>query len=260
MKGVAATMLVPCGPSHGTVLLHLPDILRSRAFWQLAGMLLLLDFLTIGTYVAAGGLVWLDVLPAVPVELRVDAAWGVGNVLTYGKWLLCVVFLLLAWRAVRQPVLLGLAAIFLAILLDDSLQLHERLGTTLALAWELPEAWGLRPDDLGELVVWALFGGSCLVVFLAGYRASAAAWRRTGEVFLLGFLALAACGIALDMLHVMTFPLAAAGEAGRVLKFAVGLAEDGGEMIVASLITAYAHALHRSLPEREANGEIQVSY
>ncbi|MCK7497594.1 MAG: hypothetical protein MZW92_47545 [Comamonadaceae bacterium] len=68
------------------------------------------------------------------------------------------------------------AALFAYIVADDSLELHERGGEWLSMAAALPAFGGLRPQDLGELLVLGTAG----VVLVGGRAAGALALRRAG--------------------------------------------------------------------------------
>ena len=49
------------------------------------------------------------------------------------------------------------------LLIDDSQQIHEIYGLTIADALGFQPAFGLRPQDFGELIVTALAAGPLLV-------------------------------------------------------------------------------------------------
>ena len=58
--------------------------------------------------------------------------------------------------------------VFLYILFDDSLRIHEELGGYLSIKWELPTLGVLRVRDLGEFIVSTMAGiyfGALLIFF-----------------------------------------------------------------------------------------------
>lgn len=146
------------------------------------------------------------------------------------KWSLAALFLAHAATRDRAPALMPLAAVYLVLLADDGLQLHERAGAAAAAAWGLPRIAGLRPEDAGELAAWAAMGTVVLLLFARAWRRAGAGGqgRAVARLFAL-FLALVACGVGLDMVHSLM------ADGRGVVVFAVTLAEDGGEMLFASL-------------------------
>lgn len=145
---------------------------------------------------------------------------------------------LLALRR-RQLVYGAWALVFAVLTADDSYALHER-GAKLILAHvSLPSLAGLRPQDAGELGVWAA-GGVILagVVLLAVRRADALARRDTRRLVLL-LIALAVFAVGVDM---------GAELLATVLGDGVSLAwlaliETGGELLVMCLIAVTSLAM-----------------
>jgi hypothetical protein len=108
-------------------------------------------------------------------------------------------------------------------------------------SYELPLAFGLRPDDIGELLFAALVGASMLA--LVGF----ASWhggeqsRRVSRDLLCLVVALGFAGVAIDTLHVIAY------FHRSLLAQVLLVIEDGGEMLIISALTAYAFhvASHR---------------
>lgn len=133
------------------------------------------------------------------------------------------------------------AAMFLFLLmafvwLDDAAQYHERGGRWLSGTLSLPAVGGLRSQDLGELLAWALAG-----IALLGVLVCALLKRKPGDLGMLTlsffcFALLVVCGVAFDMLHVL---------APFDLGFEIGVIEDGGEMIALALIAVIAIGIAR---------------
>lgn len=128
--------------------------------------------------------------------------------------------------------------LFLYILLDDSLQIHENLATLISTQWGFPAVLNLRPVDLGELVVFGSIGLFFLVSIWLAYRLSDRASRKVTKTLILFLFALALCGLVFDLLHIMFyFPK---------IRSIMGILEDGGELIVMSAIASFAFELtHR---------------
>ncbi len=100
---------------------------------------------------------------------------GLAEIFQYLKeyWIVCILIVL----GYRRSALIYVAWAFLFtyLLLDDSLQIHENLGMELTRFLESKTAFGLASQDIGELIVSALFGGLFFiligVVFLKAKKA-----------------------------------------------------------------------------------------
>lgn len=156
----------------------------------------------------------------------------------YGKEALIVLLMAMAAvrnrsPAVRNRSLLYLcwSLLFLYLLLDDSLMIHETLGVVVAQEIGYSSWLGLSPADFGELSVWAFFGvppvlaiAILQIFFCRGCRS--AEWS---QYLLITLGALVLTGGVLDMLHqafLQDHPL---------LERLLRVAEDGGEMAVWSV-------------------------
>lgn len=149
-------------------------------------------------------------------------------------------YIKLGW-AVALVVLLGWVArswqptfwapLFALLLLTDAASVHEQAGGWLATLLDLPAILGLRPRDLGELIVAAAFVIPSVVIIAFTWRRTSARLRRfhVTIVALLGLLAV--FGLVFDLLHsATTHP-----PADQLL----ALLEDGGEMLAVSALLAY---------------------
>lgn len=121
------------------------------------------------------------------------------------------------------------ALLFGYLTLDDSLALHERGGAALAATLPLEPAWGLRSVDLGELIAAAAVALAAMLMLAAIVRWGRANLRRVSWDLSMLLALLAVCGVGFDMLHVVAVGHGVPG---------MGIAEDGGEMAVMSLIAA----------------------
>lgn len=157
---------------------------------------------------------------------------------------------LLAWR--RGSLLAaGFALLFAFLLVDDYASLHEQWGEQLATAWDLPAMWMLQPYDFGELIVFFSYAAITGPLLLLGYRFADARDRLLlWDLFrLLALLAVFAVGV--DVLHALSLP--------ELISNLIGAFEDGGEMIVVSLLVwrTLQHATDRvaANPQLELNLE-----
>lgn len=156
---------------------------------------------------------------------------GFGELFMYAQELALIVLCVLLWKRTRQMFALVWASIFMFLFADDAFQMHENLGWMFA-QWSQIETQGtMRGQDYGEMVAWAPF----LVVFSVMVLSSHWYSDRRHRLFLWGLYVLAAglvgFGVGLDILS-------------RVYNFwghtnIVSMLEDGGEMVVVSLMLAY---------------------
>ena len=152
-------------------------------------------------------------------------------------WLVVLSALLAALR--RQLIHIAWMVVFAAILIDDSFGLHESYGFRLARALELEPLLGLRQTDIGELLVLAAAATTLLAGLTAAYIGASATERRL-SIRLAGLGAgLAFFGGVLDAVHTLVQHTWAA--------VPVGVAEDGGELVMVSLMLA-AVFRHAQLP------------
>jgi hypothetical protein len=185
---------------------------------------------------------------ATRLDLLVPAPWHVGAMLTtdrglpevylHAKWLAAA--LLLGSAALRQriPLYAGFAVLFLIVLADDSLSLHENGGTWLAEALSLPAVLGLRAKDPGEIMVWAALGVPALAAIVLGWRRTAPADRGLALPLALTLAALVFVAAGLDMLHIMVGSAMDHGRARTLVMLAFDVAEDGGEMLLGTVAVA----------------------
>lgn len=167
---------------------------------------------------------------------------AIPEIFNYLKFVVIIYLLCRVFAAVRQPVYFAWAFVYSVALLDDSLQVHEGLGeylgnlmgSTTLFGMELQADQGFRIRDLGELFVYALYGGTFALVLSLGFFLSEPLHRRIGIGFalLLGCLAFFVGVVDLLARFVHSFG-------------AMGTIEDTGEMMVISLTVGYALIVYR---------------
>lgn len=138
--------------------------------------------------------------------------------------------LLLGWLTRSwQPVLW--APLFAVLLVTDAATVHEYVGGWLATTLNLPAVAGLRPRDLGELIIAAVFVLPSLVLVAATWRRSTVLLRQfhVTIIALLGLLA--TFGLVFDMIH--------SAITHRRTQQLLALLEDGGEMLTVSALLAF---------------------
>lgn len=150
--------------------------------------------------------------------------------------------LLLGFLAVQYRSILyfGWSSLFFYILLDDSLEIHERLGLRISDHLGFSNVLSLRANDFGELLVAGCIGLFFLILISTAYRSSERPFRKTSKTLILLLLILAICAIVGDVLHA----LARNSSANDFF----GILEDGGEMIVMSAIASFVFEITHTHP------------
>lgn len=158
---------------------------------------------------------------------------GYAEFFQYTKELwIAILFVLLGVKQ-RRGIYFVFSALFLFFLFDDAFEFHETFGAFLADALRLQPALGLRPVDFGELIVSGIFGLLFLAAIAIFYHLADLTARRVA-LYLFPMLAvLAFFGVLADMLGM----LARVEWLFRVFV----ILEEGGEMLVMSLITWYVY-------------------
>ncbi|WP_323353233.1 hypothetical protein [Leptolyngbya sp. CCNP1308] len=127
------------------------------------------------------------------------------------------------------------ACFFGYLLLDDALSYHENFGSALAEWMSWSSALRLRPVDFGEIVYTLSIAAVFFIAIGLTYRKSALDFRQVSHQLLFLIAALAFFGVAVDMVHVMASNI-------PYVYGLIGMVEDGGEMMVISLILCYSQA------------------
>ncbi|MCC7253049.1 hypothetical protein [Hyphomicrobium sp.] len=164
-----------------------------------------------------------------------DVDHSLPEILLYGKWM--AVLLLLAWAARRGggPLCTALAVTFLIILVDDGFRIHERGGEVLSEALRLEGVLGLRPRDVGELIVWAGLGTAVLLNLTVGFAMATPGERLAARPMLLTFAALLVAGIGVDMAHVLVAGTVANHPLEKPVNVLMVLLEDGAELLLGTV-------------------------
>ncbi|BAS54175.1 hypothetical protein LBWT_580 [Leptolyngbya boryana IAM M-101] len=165
---------------------------------------------------------------------------GFGETFQYIKefWLVCSFAMLARIRA--EWAYLSFSLLFGYLLIDDAFFVHEQVGEWIATTQNFQPVLGLRAVDLGELVVVASTGLFFLVLIGVSYWLGTQKFRWVCKRIFVLLGCLAFVGVVLDALHIM---MEVINRPGIPLGFAFELAEDGGEMIVMSLLCWYGISL-----------------
>jgi hypothetical protein len=184
-----------------------------------------------------------------PDFLLLDRDQSLPEFLNYAQTFACAALLVAVYVERREGIFLSWALIFLFVVLDDALSLHEEGAQMIRGFVDLPALPGLRPQDTGELMVWSLFAVPLFAILIAAFRRSGPVAAAFGGVFALLFMALVFFAVAFDMVHSWL-----ASGSFRVERL-TALAEDGGEMLTLALACGSALLLHRHCRARRGAEE-----
>jgi len=146
-------------------------------------------------------------------------------------WIVVLLFLLAIKE--RHIIYLSWSLLFMYLLLDDSLQIHERFGSFLVEYYNFKPMFELRAQDFGELSVIILIGLFLFTFIGASYLFIDNPEKKISKNLFTLVVVLAFFGVLVDMIHI-AIPWG---------KNMWGLIEDGGEMVIMSVIVWYTFRL-----------------
>ena len=177
------------------------------------------------------------------VFIRIDFDWsitpfmlnnddGYPEMFQYLKFLAAIIMLIYLLIKGKGIGYISWLLLFVLMLFDDSLKLHERFGAWVVEKFNYKPMFGLRDVDLGELTFVALFGIVLLFFIVIGYYYGDKKYRKTNIDLGILFFILLCFGVGVDMIHEFV-------EYNRYSDLLIILIEDGGEMIALSLFVWY---------------------
>jgi len=158
----------------------------------------------------------------------------------YFKFASVIVFIIMIIRKTGTKHYLAWILIFAYLLIDDSIRIHDRFGSHIALKMNFNPPFGLRLMDLGELAV-SVFSGIILIsIIFRAYQKGSLLFRNVSkDLFILLFI-LVFFGVGMDMIHMIIIDKVPESML-RGVNSLLGLFEDGGEMVSMSLILWYTY-------------------
>jgi hypothetical protein len=199
------------------------------AAWSLLFLLVLVDAVFIAVHVAH---VWSPWLKQAFYSLENDG--GMAEQYQYIKHVWVAASFGVLFLRQRSVTLAGWSLFFAFLFVDDAAQVHENIGTVVSNAFGFQPMFGLRAKDFGEILVAAAIGGAAVVFASLSIWRGRDTSRRVSADLVCFLIALGLFGVFFDTLHTIThFRL-------PIVAPVFALVEDGGEMIVASLIVVYA--------------------
>jgi hypothetical protein len=208
-------------------------IVRKRSPVGLLLFLLLVDFIFITIHVA----LWYR--GYLPDAFNVEADGQLPEMFNNLKWLASCLGCLWLYDQHKEPVYAAWAALFVYFLVDDAFSLHEHVGAWLSSALSLRPHLNLRAVDFGELIVFVTAGAVLFACIAVAYsRTTNTTAKRLARRLAIATITFGAFAVVVDMLHI-----ALAGSPTTTAMF--GVLEDGGEMVVASVMTfiVWQHAV-----------------
>jgi len=167
-------------------------------------------------------------MPAFDIERQ----GSVPEYFNYLKWAAASLAALWLFARSRQTLYFAWSVLFLYCLVDDAESLRMIIGARIVGGMNWGPAFALSAQELGELAAAGIAGvillGLLALAFFRNTDEGAAAFSRT----LLPWLAaLIFFGVFIDMVHAMAARL-------PTPSFWLGVVEESGEMIAASVLTA----------------------
>lgn len=160
-----------------------------------------------------------------------------------------------------------LAQTMILIVLDDYLRIHEELRGTFMDILSLEPMWGLRAEDLGELLAWAFLGIPILVVAALAWKHSGKRARRQTKYLIAGLGVLVFFAVVIDMIAILAggigIEAGALGWQGRAY-YVLTIMESGGELagqsivLVTALFFVFQH-IHRMAVRAKRKPELETS-
>jgi hypothetical protein len=169
-------------------------------------------------------------------RFSIETDQGFAEIYQYLKWFWISMEFSLLSISRRSPIYIAWVFVFVYLLCDDALSIHENIGTLIANHLTFSPPLGLRLQDFGELAVTTIAGLLLLFIVWISYCRGSYAFRKISQDMFLLLLALSFCGVFTDMAH-------SAIHLGGKVNIILGFIEDGGEMVVASIMLGYMFLL-----------------
>lgn len=165
--------------------------------------------------------------------LSIEMDRGYAEIYQYVKEYWIILMLLLLAVKNGKAIFLAWSILFMYLLMDDAMQIHERLGSFFADYFEIRPALNLRAQDFGELGVSLLFGSLLfLMIGIVHWLSDTLSKHVSRNLFLL-VMSIAFFGVFVDMAQI-AIPWG---------KQVSGMLDDGGEMIIMSVAVWYVFGL-----------------
>jgi hypothetical protein len=147
------------------------------------------------------------------------------------------VVILLLYLLIKRPSYLLLAwfLIFAYILFDDALRMHEQFGAVITNYFGFTPALGLPGRQFGEFAFAAIVGTMILIVLGTSYYLNGRIFKSVSNSLLFLLAAFFFFSVLMDAVNDLV--------RHTVFNSLITVVEDGGEMLVMSVITWYVFYL-----------------
>lgn len=169
--------------------------------------------------------------------LLVTTDRGYPEVYQYVKEIWVVILLFCVYVKTEEVGYIAWNILFLYLLFDDSLRVHEQVGSILAHHLDFSPYFGLRLQDYGELAVTAISSALLLSLIGLSYLHGSNMFVKVTRDLIVLLLIIAFFGVFIDMVH-------SAIKLGWTVNKILGIIEDGGEMIGMSFVAWYVFLLN----------------
>ena len=147
-------------------------------------------------------------------------------------------FFFIAFVLTRKRFFLFFAILYLIIFFDDYLQIHETFGMFLDKNFMLSNIFGLREQDIGELLAWLIMAICIIPLGITSFRKLNRAEMIYCYAVGSSFAMLLFCSVLLDMIHILV-------DRDGMMWHSIGILEDGGELVAISLTLGLAFSAAR---------------
>lgn len=171
-----------------------------------------------------------------PPPLSIGTDQGYAEIYQYIKFFWIIIVFAYIVKATKSSSYAAWIPVFTFFLLDDALSLHEKAGLYLSKFVSFNPIFNIKFHDIGEVIFEAVLGILLLIILARAYVRGSNTFKKVSIDITLFAVALVFFGVVIDLLHEAT-------EVWKVVHFGVGTVEDGGEMVVTSLILWYVFLL-----------------
>ncbi|MBC8377629.1 MAG: hypothetical protein H8E62_00490 [Planctomycetes bacterium] len=161
---------------------------------------------------------------------------GYAEMYQYIKFFWVIILFAYILKATKSYCYAAWILVFTYFLLDDSLRIHELFGRYIATRFNFTPPLDFRPQDFGELTASVIAGTFLSTIVAWSYLHGSHTFKKITIDLLIFVMALAFFGVFVDIAK-------HAFQIGRIVSFGLGIIEDGGEMVVVSLILWYVALL-----------------
>jgi hypothetical protein len=174
--------------------------------------------------------IYTSLLPSSLYSLSLDR--GYAEFFQYSKFLWIFILFLIMGIKRRQLIFVIYSVLFLYFLFDDSFEFHERAGSLLAELFGFQPMLGLRAVDSGELAITFFFGTLFFFAIAITHLGSDVSTKKISKSIIIMVIILVLFGVGMDMIEIVV--------EHPFINSLLVILEEGGEMLMASIITWFA--------------------